>query len=462
MQGLGIAPGALAKPPRGAPGRGGELDLDPGPGEAGEDRLDQRGLAGARAAGDDRELGRERHAQRRPLALGEPQRQRPLDRLDPRVGIVDPPGRLAARKTAKTGRDRPLGLMDPGQEQAGRALDRVEDQGTGGDLAVQGDLERCRLDPEQQGRPLDQLGPRQARVALAQRLLEQIAEPGTQAERRILGNAEALRELVGGREADAADLLGEPVGVAADQLDRARAVGLEDPRRAQGAEPVRVEKEHDVADRALVAPGGRDPLGEPAADARDLAQPLGLALDHLEHAGAEGLDQLAGHRPADALDHAGAEIGLDALERGRRHHAQDLGAKLQAEARVGLPLAQGAHDLAGGDPWALADHGRGLALIGELDPEHAKPGLGIMEDDPLDQPGQGLRRRLGGGQRERQGGGPVPAVGLQVGLHGAPNLNPAPRFDKRALQPGSGRARRCRRTSSVAPNKRLPITNGTR
>ena len=113
---------------------------------------------------------------------------------------------------------------------------------------------------------------------------------------------------------------------------------------------------------------------------------------------------------------------------------------------------------------AFADHGRGLALVGELDPEHAKAGLGIVEDHPLDQAGQRLRGRLGGGQRERHGGGrgPVLALGLRIGLHGAPNLNPAPRFDKRGLQPGSGSGRRCRRTSSVAPNTRLPITNGIR
>ena len=74
-------------------------------------------------------------------------------------------------------------------------------------------LECCRLDPEQPGRAQDQLGPRQARLALAQRLLEHVAEPGAQAERRILRNPEALGELVGGREADAPDVLREPVGV---------------------------------------------------------------------------------------------------------------------------------------------------------------------------------------------------------------------------------------------------------
>ena len=222
-----------------------------------------------------------------------------------------------------------------------------------------------------------------------------------------------------------------------------------------------MEKEHDVADRPLVAPGGRDPLGQAPPDARDLAQSRGLPLDHLEHAGAERSDQLRRHRPADALDHAGAEIGLDAFERARRHDAQDLGRETAGRSSGWSATdALGAHDLAGGDRRAFADHGRGLALIGELDPEHAEAGLGVVEHHPLDQAGQGLRRRLGGGQRERLGGGRGPV--LAVRLHGAPNLNPALRFDKRGLQPGSATARRCRRRSSVTPNVRLPSTNGTR
>ena len=101
------------------------------------------------------------------------------------------------------------------------------------------------------------------------------------------------------------------------------------------------------------------------------------------------------------------------------------GAELQAEARVGLPAAVGADHLAGRDRRAFADHGRRLALVGELDPEHAEAALGIVEHHPLDQAGQGLGGRLRGGEDERLGGGRRPVMAVR--LHGAPNLNPARR-----------------------------------
>ena len=254
-------------------------------------------------------------------------------------------------------------------------------------------------------------------MALAQRILEHVTEAGAQAKRRIRGNAEALGQLIGGLEPDAADVAREPVRILADHLDRAFAVSLEDACGAQRAEPVRMQEQHDVAHRPLLAPGGRDPPGEAAPDARHLAQALRLALDHLEHLIAERADQLLGHGAADALDHARAEIRLDALERVRRHRDQGAGAELQAVARAGLPRAGRTHDLAGRHPGALADHGRRLALLGELDAQHAKAVLGIVERDALDQAGQGARLRLGRGERERSG--VRRRAVLTAGLHGA-------------------------------------------
>ena len=67
VQGLGLAPGALAQAPRGAAGRCGERDVDV-LADARQDRLDQGGLAGAGAAGDDQELADQGEAQRGLLA----------------------------------------------------------------------------------------------------------------------------------------------------------------------------------------------------------------------------------------------------------------------------------------------------------------------------------------------------------------------------------------------------------
>ena len=64
----------------------------------------------------------------------------------------------------------------------------------------------------------------------------------------------------------------------------------------------------------------------------------------------------------------------------------------------------------------VADINQRLALLGQLDPQHAKAGLAIVERHALDQAGQGLRLGLGRGEREIDGGG---RSVLSAGSHGA-------------------------------------------
>ena len=149
MEGPGVAPGALGETARGAPGRRRELDVDPARGEADQDRLDQRGLAGAGAAGDHQQLARERGGERGALARREAQRQLAFDAGEARLEISDRPRRPAARERAQTLRDLALGLMDRGQKHARHAIDRVLDQAARGDLHRERSLERVRRDLEQ-------------------------------------------------------------------------------------------------------------------------------------------------------------------------------------------------------------------------------------------------------------------------------------------------------------------------
>ena len=151
-----------------------------------------------------------------------------------------------------------------------------------------------------------------------------------------------------------------------------------------------VQEQHDLADHLLLGPARDDALGPLGPDAGDLPQALGALLDDVEHGLAERLHQLAGVDRADALDHAGAEIALDALERGRRGGLQEGGLELQPVRAVVDPGARGLDELAGADRGRGADHGHQVALAAHLDPQHAEAVLGVVEGHPLDQAGQGL------------------------------------------------------------------------
>ena len=79
-----------------------------------------------------------------------------------------------------------------------------------------------------------------------------------------------------------------------------------------------MQEQHDLADHLLLGPAGTDAQRPLGPDAGDLLQAFGRLLDGVEHGRTERLHQLLGIDRADALDHAGAEIALDALQRGRR------------------------------------------------------------------------------------------------------------------------------------------------
>jgi hypothetical protein len=81
--------------------------------------------------------------------------------------------------------------------------------------------------------------------------------------------------------------------------------------------PVTVQEDHNFANDLLVGPGGGDAAGSDSADAGDLAKPLGLCLDRIEHFFTEGAHQLLGVDWSNAAYHARAEVFLDAVERRR-------------------------------------------------------------------------------------------------------------------------------------------------
>ncbi len=159
-------------------------------------------------------------------------------------------------------------------------------------------------------------------MPFAREFLKHMAHPGLRPHQGVARDAQALGDGVGGLEADAVDIEGQAVGVLAHLLDGLVAVGLVDAHGARGADPVGLEKHHDLADDLLLGPGAGDPLLALGADALEFPQPFGVLLDDLEHRLAKGLDQLLREVRPDALDHARAQVLLDAVEGARRNDAQ--------------------------------------------------------------------------------------------------------------------------------------------
>ena len=101
-------------------------------------------------------------------------------------------------------------------------------------------------------------------------------------------------------------------------------------------------------------------------------------------------------KPDRSPDHAGAEVVLDALRRGRHRRAQEAGLELEAMGAVVVPDAGRLNELTRRDRSGMTDDGDQVAMTTRLDAENAEPVLRIMEGHPLDQTGQYLPVGSGG------------------------------------------------------------------
>ena len=328
-----VHPGRFGHPPGGATGRGDQRDrrvLRTG-GRA--DQPDRRRLAGARAAGDDREAGAERRFDRGPL-LGRGnqvirRRSRSIQgRLQPR----EPPQRL-----------RQFGLQSGGRRPVGpdHAVVDLQHELVGVAHVVQ-QLGTWPRPAQQLGRTRRQIGDRQAGRAVALGLAQRVDHGRPNAAHGIARDARGPRDRVGDREPDAEDAR-QLVRPRADYIARTIPVLLRDPRhqprqpvgreqqvqRAGGAQPV--PRADRLVDALRVQPG----LAERGAR---------VVVDRLEHAVPVALEQSSRPAAADVLD--ALEI-RDQRELARR--CDGLGEAdldLHAEALVVVPGAGDADPLA--------------------------------------------------------------------------------------------------------------------
>src|ERR1035441_7664404 len=121
---------------------------------------------------------------------------------------------------------------------------------------------------------------------------EDMVDPSPRPVLRVLGDADALGYLIRGGEADAMDFLSQCVGVLLHRLDCQIAVRLEDADRPPSADPVAMEKEHDLPDLHPLLPGSGDPFTALWADAVYGLQVGRVVADDAQHLCAEVSDQL--------------------------------------------------------------------------------------------------------------------------------------------------------------------------
>ena len=169
-------------------------------------------------------------------------------------------------------------------------------------------------------------------VALIGPLLQGMPDAGLGANEGVGRDTQPLSQCIGGLEADAVDVEGQTVGVFRD-LD----VDTHCPR---GAQPMGLEKDHDLADDLLFGPSTSHALLALGTDAVQFQQAFRGLFDDVKHRFAEGAHQLLGKVRADALDHAGAKVFLDTLQRGGWHDLQLGGLELQAMGTIIDPDAQ--------------------------------------------------------------------------------------------------------------------------
>ena len=304
MDRLGLQPGGLAEAFGGAAGGRAQQHAHALGAQGLEDTGDNGGLAHARAARDDRDFAGEHLGHGGALRGGQRAARLLLDPGDGFRGIDGAPGRRALQQVQELRGDAHLGAVQRRQQQAGLAVDGLGDEAFL--LDFQGDrLRNDGLGDLQERRGgLDELGLDDGAVALVGKRLQHMPHAGLGTDHGIAGNAQALRQGVGGLEADAVDVQGQAVGILLHPGDGLGAVGLVDAHGPGRAHAMAVQKHHDLAHDFLLGPGRDHTGGALGADAVEFLQALRGLRDDVEHLGAEGLHQFAGKVRADAFDHA--------------------------------------------------------------------------------------------------------------------------------------------------------------
>src|ERR1039458_1385923 len=156
---------------------------------------------------------------------------------------------------------------------------------------------------------------------------------------RVLGNPDALGNLVGRGEADAVNVFGQGVWVLPNVLNGPFSIGLVNSDGSPGTDSVAVQKEHDLPDLHSVLPGAGNPLAALWADSIDRFQVSGTVPNHAQHFRPEASDQLLRQDWANPLHKSASKISFNTFARVGRNGFQHLGFELETVLLIPDPPA---------------------------------------------------------------------------------------------------------------------------
>ncbi len=228
-------------------------------------------------------------------------------------------------------------------------------------------------------------------MAVVAECAERITQSGLEAFRRVHGEAHLLRDLVRRLEADAVDVLRQPVGIVAHDGECLVRILLVNLHRQPGADAVALQEDHDLLDVLLLLPGARDLRRPLIADARHLAQPVDVRLDHIQRLEAEVIDDAPGIDRPNALDQAAAQVLADTLDRRRELHRVLAHLELATVLWMRAPHPTQPHRLARIDARERADHSHFVAFSLGDQLRHRVTVLFVLESQPFQRPFEGLQ-----------------------------------------------------------------------
>ena len=151
-----------------------------------------------------------------------------------------------------------------------------------------------------------------------------------------------------------------------------------------------VQESPDLSDDLLVGPAGGDLLRTLLTDGSNVPQACWRALGHVQDIRPEGYNEPTRIDRADAVDHTGAEIPLDAGKTIGRHNFDEHGAELQAVLTIDDPVARSRRVLAPRDSRRVFDQRDKVALAPDLQAQRTETAIAvaIAKGYAIDQPGQ--------------------------------------------------------------------------